>query len=61
MRVSNYTVNFQQNTNNLFQGFEFMHVYIDKLLVLTKGDCTYHVEKLELTFKSENKVGRNEI
>ena len=32
--------------NDLFHGFEFIHVYIDKLLILTKGDWTYYVQKL---------------
>ena len=27
---------FQQNMNNLFHGFEFIHSYIDDLLILTK-------------------------
>ena len=35
--------------NDLFHGFLFIHAYIDGLLILTKGDCTDHVQKLELT------------
>ena len=33
----------------LFQGFEFIHAYIDELLKLTKVDRTYQVHKLEPT------------
>ena len=35
--------------NYLFHGFEFICVYIDDLLVLTKGDWIYHAHKIELT------------
>ena len=35
--------------NYLFHGFEFIRVYIDDLLVLTKGDWIYHVHNMELT------------
>ena len=41
--------NFQQKMNDLFNGFEFIRVYIDDLLTLTKGDWIYRVHKLELT------------
>ena len=34
--------------NYLFQGFKFIHTYIDKLLVINKFDCEYHLDKLEL-------------
>ena len=40
---------FQQKMNYLFHGFEFICAYIDDLLILTKGNWTYHVQKLELT------------
>ena len=39
----------QQTMNDLLHGFEFMCACIDNLLVLTKGDWTDHVQKLELT------------
>ena len=35
--------------NDLFQGFEFIRVYIDYILDLVKGGCKYHLENLELT------------
>ena len=37
---------FQQNMNDLFHGFEFIHAHIDKNLILTKGDYTDIVQKL---------------
>ena len=40
---------FQQKMIDLFHGFEFIRAYIDDMLILTKGDCTYHLPKLELT------------
>ena len=39
---------FQQNMNDLFHGFEFIHAYIDNILILTKGDWSDHVHNLEL-------------
>ena len=35
--------------NDLFQGFEFICAYIDEILILPKGYCTYHLHDLELT------------
>ena len=35
--------------DDLFRGFEFIRAYIYNLLILTKGDCTYNVQKIELT------------
>ena len=43
--------------NELFDGFEFICTYIDDLLILTKGDWTDRVQKLELTLnKLKGKV-----
>ena len=39
----------QQNMNDLFHVFEFVCVYMDEILILTKGDLTDHVQKLQLT------------
>ena len=47
---------FQQKMNDLFHGFEFIYAYIDGILILTKGDWTDHVQKLELTL---NKLKEN--
>ena len=49
MGVANSPENFQQKTNELFYEFDFIRAYIDDLLILTKGDWTVHVQKLELT------------
>ena len=49
MGVANSPDIFQQKMNDLFNGFKFICVYIYDLLILTKGDCTDHVHKLELT------------
>ena len=40
--------------NNLFQGFEFICLYIYYHLILTKVDWTDHVHKLELTLNKLN-------
>ena len=37
---------FQQKMNDLFHGLKFICAYIYDLLILTKGDCTDHVQKL---------------
>ena len=49
MGVSNLMEHFQQKMSKSFQGFKFIHAYIDDLFVLTKGECTDHVHKLEFT------------
>ena len=40
----------------LFSGFEFIHVYIDYLLILTKGDWIDH-KKRNLCLKNGKKEG----
>ena len=35
--------------DDLFHGFEFIHTYIDELLILPKGYWTYHLHNMELT------------
>ena len=42
---------FQEKMNNCFCGFEFIRSYIDKLLIITKGDWSNHLNKLELLLK----------
>ena len=37
---------FQEKMNELFQGLDFVHTYIDDLLCLTKGDFKDHLSKL---------------
>ena len=45
MGVANFPDIFQHKLIDLFRGFEFICVCIDNLLVLTKKDCTYHLQK----------------
>ena len=49
--VANFQDIFQQKTNDLFHGFEFIRAYIYDLLILTKGDQKDHVQKLELKLR----------
>ena len=49
MAFANYPDIFQHKMNNLFHGFEFIHAYIYKILLLAKGYWINHVQKLELT------------
>ena len=49
MGIANSTDIIQQNINDLFRGFKFIPEYIYVILILTKGYCTYHVQKFELT------------
>ena len=61
MGITDFPENLQQKMNDLFRGFEFIRVYIDELLILTKGYCTDHVHKLELTLKNLSKKCFNAI
>ena len=56
--VINPPENFQHRIYYLFQGFEFIHAYIENLLILTKENWTDHVYKLEPTL-NELKESRN--
>ena len=49
MGVFNSQEIFQQKMNDLFIGFEFIRSYIDGILILTQGNWTDHVHKLEST------------
>ena len=44
--VANSPEIYQQKMNDLFHGFEFIHAYLDYLLILTKGDWIDHIHKL---------------
>ena len=37
--------------NEIFRGFEFIQAYINYQLIITKGDWSDHLEKLELTLQ----------
>ena len=58
MGVSNSPDIFQQKIDYLFHGFEFICEYNDGLLILTKIDCTDHVQKLQITL---NKLKENDL
>ena len=47
--------------NKIFLGFEFIRAYIDDLLIITNGDWSDHLEKMELTLKKlkDNKLKCN--
>ena len=53
MGVSNSPENFQQKTNDLFHRFGFIRMYINELLLLSKGDWKDYVQKLELTINKK--------
>ena len=36
----------------MFHGFEFIQEYMEELLIITKGDLSYHLEKLESTLQN---------
>ena len=42
---------------DLIHGFEFIHVYIDDMLKLTKEDWADHVQKLELILNKLKEKG----
>ena len=51
MGVSNSPDTFQEKMDKMFRGFEFIRAYIDDMLIITKGDWSNHLEKLEQTFQ----------
>ena len=51
MVVSNSQDIFQQKINYLFQGFEFIHAYIDELFDNKQLYQTVHVQKLKFNLK----------
>ena len=48
MGVSNSGEIFQDKVNEMFWGFELIHVYINYILVLVVSDCKDCLEKIEL-------------
>ena len=52
MGVSTFLVIFQDKTNEMFRGFEFIQVYIDNLSITTNGYWSNHLEKLELILQN---------
>ena len=57
MGIDNYPEIFQQNMNDLFHGFEFIRMYIYKILILTTGKWTDHVHSLESAINKLKKKG----
>ena len=49
MEVINSPDILQEKMNKMFKGFEFIREYINELLIITKGDWSNNLEKLELT------------
>ena len=49
MGVVNSPESSQQKMNDLFHRFELVHAYVYEFLILTEGNQTYHVQKVELT------------
>ena len=50
--VSNSPEIFQEKMNEMFRGFELIQAYIDELLMISKGDWSNHLKKLELAIKN---------
>ena len=38
--------------NKIFRGFEFIRAYINGILIITKGDWSDHLNKLEQSLKN---------
>ena len=52
MGVSKSLDIFQEKMIKMFRGFDFIGAYTDDLLIITKGDWSDHLEKLELTLQN---------
>ena len=50
MGFCNYPDIFQEKTNKMFQGFKYIHVYLDGLLVLITGDWIDSLTNMEQIF-----------
>ena len=48
---------FQGELGNLFADSEFVLVYIDDLLILTKGDFQDHIDKVRIVLQKLNDIG----
>ena len=48
---------FQERMSDLFQGMEFVRAYLDDLLLLTKGDWSDHVVKLDQVLQRLGEAG----
>ena len=61
MVVCNFPDIFQEKMNEMFRRIEFIIAYTNKLLIITKGDWSNHLDKLELVLTNikENGIKRN--
>ena len=61
MQVCNSPGIFQEKMNEILRGIEFIRFYINDLLEITKGDCSVHLDKLELVIKILEQTGLSTI
>ena len=61
MGICNSPEIFQDKINVIFCGFEFIRAFIDDILIITKGDWYYHLNKLEQVLQKlkENRIKCN--
>ena len=52
MGVCNFPDIFQEKTNEMFHGIEFIRTYIYELLIITNGDWSNHLNKLDLLMEN---------
>ena len=57
MGASNSPYIFQEKMNEIFHGFKFIRAYIDDLLIITKSDWSYQLDKLEQTLQKLEYIG----
>ena len=57
MGLCNSTDIFQEKMLDLMDGLEFVHTYLDDLLVLTNDDYDDHIEKLCIIFQHLSDAG----
>ena len=48
---------FQEKMNKLFAGFDYGRVYIDNLLIITKGSFEEHLKKLDMVLERLGTAG----
>ena len=51
-RINNDPEIFQDKIDENFHGFGFLFAYVDDLLIITKGDWSGHLEKIEPTLNT---------
>ena len=48
---------FQEKMNELFAGFDYVHAYIDDLLIITKGSFEEHLKHLDNVLEKIERAG----